>query len=70
MSGEDACRRLELGASLVQLYTGLIYRGRVSLKMQFDKRDVNYGPQRTLVRVRRIGLMKRFEVTMNSRYAG
>ena len=27
MSGEDACRRLELGASLVQLYTGLIYRG-------------------------------------------
>ena len=27
MSGEDACRRLELGASLVQLYTGLIYQG-------------------------------------------
>ncbi len=27
MSGEDASRRLELGASLVQLYTGLIYRG-------------------------------------------
>ena len=27
MSGEDASRRLELGALLVQLYTGLIYRG-------------------------------------------
>jgi dihydroorotate dehydrogenase len=27
MSGEDALRRLTLGASLVQIYTGLIYRG-------------------------------------------
>src|SRR6056300_740851 len=27
MSGDDAQRRLELGASLVQIYTGLIYRG-------------------------------------------
>ena len=27
MSGEDAQRRLELGAQLVQVYTGLIYRG-------------------------------------------
>ena len=27
MSGEDAKRRIELGAKLVQLYTGLIYRG-------------------------------------------
>ena len=27
MSGDDAQRRLELGASLVQVYTGLIYRG-------------------------------------------
>ena len=27
MSGDDAQRRLDLGASLVQVYTGLIYRG-------------------------------------------
>jgi dihydroorotate dehydrogenase len=27
MSGEDAKKRIELGAKLVQLYTGLIYRG-------------------------------------------
>ena len=56
MSGEDACRRLELGASLVQLYTGLIYGARASLKMQFDKRDVNYDLNRTPCEVRRIDL--------------
>jgi dihydroorotate dehydrogenase len=27
MAPEDAQRRLNLGASLIQLYTGLIYRG-------------------------------------------
>jgi len=27
MSGEDAREKLAAGASLVQLYTGLIYRG-------------------------------------------
>lgn len=32
MSGEDAKRRLELGAQLVQLYTGLIYRGPVLVR--------------------------------------
>lgn len=32
MSGDDAKRRLELGAQLVQLYTGLIYRGPVLVR--------------------------------------
>jgi len=32
MSGEDAQRRLDLGASLVQVYTGLIYRGPQLIK--------------------------------------
>jgi dihydroorotate dehydrogenase len=27
MSPEDAKRRLDMGATLVQIYTGLIYRG-------------------------------------------
>jgi dihydroorotate dehydrogenase len=27
MSPEDAKRRLDLGATLIQVYTGLIYRG-------------------------------------------
>jgi len=27
MSPEDAKRRLDMGATLVQVYTGLIYRG-------------------------------------------
>jgi dihydroorotate dehydrogenase len=27
MSGDDACEKLAAGASLVQIYTGLIYRG-------------------------------------------
>ena len=32
MSGEDVKRRLELGAKLVQIYTGLIYRGPALVK--------------------------------------
>jgi dihydroorotate dehydrogenase len=27
LSGEDACSKLAAGAQLVQIYTGLIYRG-------------------------------------------
>jgi dihydroorotate dehydrogenase len=27
MNPEDAKRRLEMGAALVQIYTGLVYRG-------------------------------------------
>jgi dihydroorotate dehydrogenase len=27
MSAEEARRRLELGATLIQIYTGLVYRG-------------------------------------------
>ena len=27
LSGEDAARKIELGADLVQIYTGFIYRG-------------------------------------------
>ena len=27
MSGADACAKIDAGATLVQLYTGLIYRG-------------------------------------------
>jgi dihydroorotate dehydrogenase len=32
MSGDDAKRRIELGAKLVQIYTGLIYRGPALVK--------------------------------------
>jgi dihydroorotate dehydrogenase len=32
MSGDDAKRRIDLGAKLVQIYTGLIYRGPALVK--------------------------------------
>ncbi|MGV3741763.1 MAG: hypothetical protein ACO1NO_05595, partial [Burkholderiaceae bacterium] len=32
LSGQDACAKLDAGASLIQLYTGLIYRGPALVK--------------------------------------
>jgi dihydroorotate dehydrogenase len=37
MSPEDARKRLALGASLVQVYTGLIYRGPGLVKKIIEK---------------------------------
>jgi dihydroorotate dehydrogenase len=32
MSSEDAKKRLELGAALIQIYTGMVYRGPALVK--------------------------------------